>query len=126
MKNFLEIFSFTMLAKIVSVVLMMGTVFSEKNVSLLEQKEEPDVNISTKFHKFEPPNWLRPIADKVSSIVALTKHPNFGGFQLLNPQNLWEKLHEKGGAYLTGSQGTTFGTSNSQVDYPFAYRKTKN
>ncbi|KAJ3652132.1 hypothetical protein Zmor_018124 [Zophobas morio] len=83
-------------------------------------------NIASKHKNFIGP-WLQPVTDAVKNFVTLTTHPNYGGVQFLNPLNLWQKLHDKGGNYFTGPYGATFGTAlHKPVDYPFAYRKTKN
>ncbi|XP_018569943.1 uncharacterized protein LOC108909950 [Anoplophora glabripennis] len=68
--------------------------------------------------------WTRPFYEKFSRIKDLLghpDHPNYGGVP--NPQQIWEKLHEKGHNFLTGINGAVYGLAPVENhDYPFAYR----
>lgn len=100
-----------------------------KTVNLVNKTAGVD-NFSTKFaYKnlsfFDPSNLIKPLTDKITEILAVNKHPNYGGVQFLSPQYLWERLHEKGHPSLSGPHGAIFGVAHKPVqgDYPFPYRK---
>ncbi|XP_044261166.1 uncharacterized protein LOC123009110 [Tribolium madens] len=115
---------------VIGIILIIISVYGQDNLSenatFLPQKQdlEPNAVLSPKLIST---SWLKPLTDTVANFVALAKHPNYGGVQFFNPQNLWEMLHEKGVSYLTGPHGAVFGTAqNGPLDYPFAYRKKTN
>ncbi|EFA05416.1 uncharacterized protein LOC103313388 isoform X1 [Tribolium castaneum] len=110
---------------VIGILLIIISVYGqEESATFLPQKADLEPNAIPTPKLIPTTNWLKPITDTVANFVALAKHPNYGGVQFFNPQNLWEMLHEKGVSYLTGPHGAVFGTAqNGPLDYPFAYRK---
>ncbi|KAJ8981939.1 hypothetical protein NQ317_002110 [Molorchus minor] len=98
---------------------------------VLDSASGVDIPDDSKYkdkHFYRPVlQWWRPVQekwDRVKDILAYTKHPNYGGVQLLSPRDIWERLHEAGLHYLTGINGAVFGIAGVENhDYPFAYRR---
>nr|CAI5837290.1 unnamed protein product [Callosobruchus analis] len=78
------------------------------------------------LQKVSPTAVMQGLHDKLKDIKLYWSHPNrpsFGGVQFASPEQIWEKLHEKGHNFLTGINGAIFGLTGAQNhDYPFPYR----
>nr|CAH7718940.1 unnamed protein product [Callosobruchus chinensis] len=78
------------------------------------------------LQKVSPTAIMQGLHDKLKDIKLYWTHPNrpnFGGVQFASPEQIWEKLHEKGHNFLTGINGAIFGFAGAQNhDYPFPYR----
>ncbi|VEN58702.1 unnamed protein product [Callosobruchus maculatus] len=78
------------------------------------------------LQKVSPTVIMQGLHDKLKDIKLYWSHPNrpnFGGVQFASPEQIWEKLHEKGHNFLTGINGAIFGLAGAaNHDYPFPYR----
>ncbi|CAH2008348.1 unnamed protein product [Acanthoscelides obtectus] len=78
------------------------------------------------LQKVSPSVIMQGLHDKLKDIKLYwtqPNRPNFGGVQFASPEQIWDKLHEKGHHFLTGINGAIFGLAGAENhDYPFPYR----